>query len=413
MDYRHYALDSWIGAIGLPDDCFKCVVDADGRFQTECGKSKGHQGFYPDAPAQNKVVIQADVVGGATRTGQRMHSARAPVSLTHKRSGDVTITEQLFLARPLDWSARVTGAALRDHPSRPDARQYLLMVEYLNQGSRPAEVTPLLRITGAAAAARLEESRMAFAVAANTRCLSSRDLEAFEPGKPGEASVTLGKITLGPGGYNDYWILDGSFVTEALDMLGRAEDAGAYADYLLLHQQPDGRILTIPEHWKETGIALVTLYRHARLIQDKDWLRQRWPQFSKAVESIKKLRRTGSSADPQALNYQLSLPGFGDGGIGHEAEFTNNHWLLAGLKAVMEAARWIGRRDDASAWETEYEDHHRAFRKPSNATPRPTRMGAATSQASWDRRRRRIPRAGNGPSARACIRGGFSPKTIP
>ena len=60
----------------------------------------------------------------------------------------------------------------------------------------------------------------------------------------------------GIAGYNDYWILDGSFVTEAMDMLGRVDDAGGYADYLLLHQQKDGRIQCMNEHWKETGIAL-------------------------------------------------------------------------------------------------------------------------------------------------------------
>ena len=52
-------------------------------------------------------------------------------------------------------------------------------------------------------------------------------------------------------------------------MLGRKEDAAGYADYLLLHQQADGRIQCMHEHWKETGIALVTLQRHALLTQDK------------------------------------------------------------------------------------------------------------------------------------------------
>ena len=67
VDYRHYALDSWIGAIGLPDDAYKCVVDADGRFMTELGKSKGRQGVYPNAPAQTQVVIHADLLGGTAR----------------------------------------------------------------------------------------------------------------------------------------------------------------------------------------------------------------------------------------------------------------------------------------------------------------------------------------------------------
>ena len=167
----------------------------------------------------------------------------------------------------------------------------------------------------------------------------------------------------GPRYYNDYWILDGSFVTEAMAMLGRLEDAGGYADYLLLHQHADGRIQCMSLHWKENGIALVTLYRQARLLQDKQWLRQRWPQFRRAVGAIEKLRRMGSSADPQALNYRLSPEGFGDGGVGFRAEFTNDYWLLAGMKAAVEAARWLGETTDAEAWEKEYVDFEQAFQK--------------------------------------------------
>jgi len=57
VDYRYYALDGWLGAIGMPDDCFKCVVTATGRFSTEFGKSKDHQGVYPNPPIQNTVWI--------------------------------------------------------------------------------------------------------------------------------------------------------------------------------------------------------------------------------------------------------------------------------------------------------------------------------------------------------------------
>ena len=163
--------------------------------------------------------------------------------------------------------------------------------------------------------------------------------------------------------YNDYWVLDGSFVTEAVAMLGRREDASGYADYMLLHQQADGRIQCMSRYWKETGIALVTLYRHAQLLGDKEWLRQRWPQFRRAVEAIEELRRFGTSADPQALNYHLSPEGFGDGGVGFAAEFTNDYWLLAGMKAAVEAAQWLGETKDAEAWEKEYADFEQVFQK--------------------------------------------------
>ena len=173
----------------------------------------------------------------------------------------------------------------------------------------------------------------------------------------------LPAFMFGPGCYNDYWILDGSFVTEAMAMLGRLEDAGGYADYLLLHQHDDGRIQCINSHWKETGIALVTLYRQARMIQDKPWLLRRWPQFRRAVGAVVRLRGAGTSADPRALNYRLSPEGFGDGGVDFAAEYTNNYWLLGGMKAAVEAAQWLGQSADAEAWEREYGDFDRTFQQ--------------------------------------------------
>ena len=62
MDYRYYSLDSWICALGLPDDAYKCVADADGRFLTELGGGN-HQGVYPHRPAAHQVMIHADLLG--------------------------------------------------------------------------------------------------------------------------------------------------------------------------------------------------------------------------------------------------------------------------------------------------------------------------------------------------------------
>ena len=159
VDYRYYALDSWIGAIGLPDDSFKCVVDADGQFLTEYGAPQGIAGVYP---AQNRVAIRADLLGGTVRIDQRMHSPRAPIAVTHKRQGDVAITERLFLARPLNWSANIKGNALKQRDSKPDCRQYLLMVEYANQGTKATEVVPIISMAGAVAAARSADSCQSF-----------------------------------------------------------------------------------------------------------------------------------------------------------------------------------------------------------------------------------------------------------
>jgi hypothetical protein len=445
VNHRYYSLDSWIGAIGLPDDPFKSVVDADGTFWTEIGLSSGRFGVYPLAPNQTPLKIRSYLEGATERVDQRMLGPRVPISITHKRQGGVAIEETLFLARPLDWSADVKGGALKGRDSRPLPRQYLLMTEYLNNGDKPVKITPLLDLQGSASGINLGDSST-FEVAPNTQCWTTLAINPLEAKSTKNVNLELKTLTLPPAGrarwvlsidrngfknsqpvawdeaqelrkraidywekstalpyyvietpdpeiqsildasirelyqmryvindlpayffgpryYNDYWVLDGSFVTEALAMLGRLDDASGYADYMLLHQQPDGRIQCMSMYWKETGIALVTLYRHAQLLGDKEWLHRRWPQFRRAVEATEKLRGFGTSADPQALNYHLSPEGFGDGGVGFTAEFTNNYWLLAGMKAAVEAARWLGETKDAEAWEKEYVDFDQVFQQ--------------------------------------------------
>ena len=78
--------------------------------------------------------------------------------------------------------------------------------------------------------------------------------------------------------------------------------------------------------------------------------------------AIRQLRRSGSSAEPKALNFGLSPVGFGDGGINRAAEYTNNYWLLGGLKAAIKAAVWLGKSDDARQWSREYDNFQWAFR---------------------------------------------------
>jgi GH15 family glucan-1,4-alpha-glucosidase len=54
--------------------------------------------------------------------------------------------------------------------------------------------------------------------------------------------------------YRGLWTVDGSFLMEAVAMLGRTEEARAGIRYLLSFQRPDGAIMLIDKHYKETGI---------------------------------------------------------------------------------------------------------------------------------------------------------------
>lgn len=174
----------------------------------------------------------------------------------------------------------------------------------------------------------------------------------------------LPAFQVGPTVYRGLWIVDGAFILEAATILGAGDQTRAGIDYEFTFQQPDGRFEILPRFFKENGIVLWTWTRHARLTQDKEWLRSIWPKVEKSVAFLKRLRKE-SREDASPLNDGLIPPGAVDGGIGgeHHYEYTNVYWNLTGLKAAIDAARWIGEDAQADEWQKEYDDFYATFRK--------------------------------------------------
>ncbi len=168
---------------------------------------------------------------------------------------------------------------------------------------------------------------------------------------------------VGPTCYRGLWIVDGAFLLEAATILGAGDQARNGVAYELTHQKPDGRIEVMKDFSKENGIVLWTCVRHALLTQDKTWLESVWPKLTQVAEHIRTLRQqTLKNASP--LDDGLVPPGFPDGGIGgvHD-EYTNPYWNLVGLRAFIEAARWLGKPGEVETWQKEYDDFMAAFRR--------------------------------------------------
>lgn len=180
-----------------------------------------------------------------------------------------------------------------------------------------------------------------------------------------------GKISfqVGPTCYRGLWIVDGAFLLETATMVNKGNDARDGIEYMLSFQQPNGKFGKLsPIYWKENGIVLWTCVRHAMLTQDKEWLKSNWPKLRKTVEFIKELRRMTLENDIP-LDDGLIPPGEIDGGLGgaeDKAEYTNIYWNLLGLKAIIQAANWLGEQEDARAWQKEYDDFFTTFRKAAN-----------------------------------------------
>ena len=168
---------------------------------------------------------------------------------------------------------------------------------------------------------------------------------------------------VGPTCYRGLWIVDGAFLLESAAMLGAGDQARNGVAYELTYQKPDGRIEVMQNYWKENGIVLWTCARHAQLTQDKAWLESVWPKLERVAEFIRTLRRQTLKND-SPLDDGLIPPGFPDGGIGGvQYEYTNPYWNLLGLRSFVQAARWLGKTDEAAEWQKEYDEFMAAFRK--------------------------------------------------
>ena len=186
---------------------------------------------------------------------------------------------------------------------------------------------------------------------------------------------------VGPTCYRCLWIVDGSFILETATMLGRGAEARAGIDYLMSFQEPDGGFQLKKRFWKENGLVLWAVTRHAFLTQDKAWLRKHWPNLKRIFAHIQSLRGREGAADPKALEYRLLPWGDIDGGISntrpeeHKGEYSNVYWSMIGMKAAIAAARWIDDDETAAQWQKEFDDFHAAFQHAALRDLRPDGHG--------------------------------------
>ena len=171
----------------------------------------------------------------------------------------------------------------------------------------------------------------------------------------------LPAFQVGPTRYRGLWIVDGSFLLESMTFLGQIDDVRNGIEYMMSFQNSDGSFELLKEHWKETGIVLWAVTRHARLTGDKDWLNHHWPKLEKAFAYIDTMRQK-ASMDPNAPNYNLIPAGASDGGLWKILpEYTNIYWTMAGMKAAVEAAEWLGKNETANIWSEKYNSFYMRF----------------------------------------------------
>lgn len=174
----------------------------------------------------------------------------------------------------------------------------------------------------------------------------------------------LPEFQVGPTVYRGLWVVDGHFFLEAAQYLGLADDALRGIEALLRRvDEKTGAIEEIKFHTKETGIALATLVRQCELAGNLERLNSLWPIIRRAVDYIQSLREASKERGPEAPEYGLMAPSFGDGGLGGmRAEYTTPLWTLIGLKEVARIAPRLGHPDDAARFQTAFDDLKQVFR---------------------------------------------------
>jgi hypothetical protein len=180
--------------------------------------------------------------------------------------------------------------------------------------------------------------------------------------------IKNGKIAfqVGPTCYRGLWVSDGATLLEIATMFDRGAAAREGVEYTLTFQKENGKFeIMDPTYWKENGLVLWTCVRHAMLTQDKAWLKSVWAKLLKSIDFIKELRAMTLTNDVP-LDDGLIPPGQIDGGLWgakDKAEYTNVYWNLAGMKAMIQAAEWLGEKKDAKALQSEYDDFFATFKK--------------------------------------------------
>jgi hypothetical protein len=176
---------------------------------------------------------------------------------------------------------------------------------------------------------------------------SARNIQQAREEKSGKLAFEVG-----PTVYRVLAVVDGHFLLEAARYLGYDDAAQQGLESTWAHQEATGGVFAAAghAHWKDTGIALFTLVRQAELSQDWSYFRAMQPEMERAVKFLANIREKAKSDGSINGRYGLLAPGYGDGGLPNiHSEFTNTVWVLAGLKAVVEAADKLGLPDPGGA----------------------------------------------------------------
>ena len=170
-----------------------------------------------------------------------------------------------------------------------------------------------------------------------------------------------GELHGGEGFYDEFYIRDGAYQVMELEEAGLREPARKAIDVYTQHQRDDGRFESQKNQFDANGQALWTLWQYYKISGDRAWLEQVYPQMRKSCDWIQQARRTNPVDGPFA-GLLPNAPADGESlwdGNHHIAGY--DFWNLRGLLCTADAAKTLGKRDEADQWLNEADEYRKSI----------------------------------------------------
>ena len=165
-----------------------------------------------------------------------------------------------------------------------------------------------------------------------------------------------GEVRAGENFYDTFYIRDGAYQVMELEEAGFFKTAATAIELYLKRQRPDGRFESQSNQFDANGQAVWTLWNYAKITGDNRFLERVYPQMKRAVEWAKQARKSTVGSAFEGL-----LPTApADGEFLWEAK---NHivgydfWNLRAMLCTADAARLLGKIDEARQWLKEAQEY--------------------------------------------------------
>jgi len=170
-----------------------------------------------------------------------------------------------------------------------------------------------------------------------------------------------GEIHGGEGFYDRFYARDGAYQIMELEEAGLMDIARKAIALYLKYQRPDGRFESQKGQLDANGQSLWALWQFYQITGDKAWLAEVYPQMRRAAEWTIKARREAPADSPFAGLLPNALA---DGEYLWDGQYHivgYDFWNLRGLLCTAEAARALGRVEEADELAREADDYRAAI----------------------------------------------------